>query len=194
MIGILIIVVLLAIAGYVVSTYNFFQTTKTRITASIQEIGNQLKRQASLIPNLAESTKSYLTHEKDIYAKITEARKAVDLATQKGGAAVDSAVEKINALIPQLSVIVESNPELKANTVVTKLMDELRDTADKLMYSRRTLIDLTADFNTKLVTFPSNLIANMFGVKAEKGLEVADMTTATSVTVDETKDVKVDLN
>jgi LemA protein len=194
MIGILIIVVLLAIAGYVVSTYNFFQTTKTRITASIQEIGNQLKRQASLIPNLAESTKSYLTHEKDIYAKITEARKAVDLAAQKGGAAVDSAVEKINALIPQLSVIVESNPELKANTVVTKLMDELRDTADKLMYARRTLIDLTADFNTKLVTFPSNLIANMFGVKAEKGLEVADMTTATSVTVDETKDVKVDLN
>ena len=183
----------LALVGYVISTYNFFQTAQTRITASIQEIGNQLKRQASLIPNLAESAKSYLTHEKDIYQKITDARKAVEVATEKGGAAVDTAVEKINALIPKLNVLVESNPELKANTVVTKLMDELRDTGDKLMYARRTLIDLSADFNSRVVTVPSNLIAKLFGIKAQPGLAVADLSAATTVTSAETQDVKIDL-
>jgi len=185
--------ILIVLAGYLVTTYNFFQVAKTRITASIQEIGNQLKRQASLIPNLAESAKSYLTHEKDIYDKITSARKAVETAVKEGGAAVDAAVEQINGLLPKLNVLIESNPELKANTVITKLMDELRDTSDKLMYARRTLIDLSQDYNARLLTFPSNLVANLFGFKAEKGLEVADMASATSVSAAETQEVKIDL-
>jgi LemA protein len=193
LVAILLIVAVLSVIGYLVSTYNYFQTFRTRINASIQEIGNQLKRQASLIPNLAESTKSYLEHEQDIYQKITEARNAVDQAAAQGGEAVDAAVEKMNALIPKLNVLVESNPELKANTVVTKLMDELRDTADKLMYARRTLIDLTADYNTKIVTFPSNLVANAFGFKTLAGLTVPNQTSLTTVTEAETQDIKVDL-
>jgi len=190
LIGLLVIV---GIIGYFISIYNFFQTTKTRITASIQEIGNQLKRQAALIPNLAESAKAYLEHEKDIFDKLTEARKAIANAAEKGGAAVDEAVEKLTALIPKLNVLVESNPELKANTVVMKLMDELRDTSDKLMYARRTLIDLTADFNTKLVTFPSNLIGKMFGFQPMKGLDTPVAGAHLSVSEAETHDVKVDL-
>ena len=193
MFGLVPLVIILGLVGYVISIYNFFQTAKTRVNASIQEIGNQLKRQSALIPNLAESTKSYLTHEKDIYDKITDARRAIDRAAEKGGAAVDEAVEKITALIPRLNVLVESNPELKANTVVTKLMDELRDTADKLMYARRTLIDLSADYNTKLVTFPSNLIAKIFSFQPMKGLEVANVAAATTVSDAETQDIKIDL-
>ena len=65
---------------YAISQYNFFQTARTRIKASIQEIGNQLKRQASLIPNLAESVKGYLKHEKGIFKDLTDARKAVEAA------------------------------------------------------------------------------------------------------------------
>lgn len=192
----LIIIALVAIIGYFIATYNSFQTIKTRIEASIQEIGNQLKRQASLIPNLSESAKSYLKHEKDIFKKLTDARKAVDAAVKEGGtgAAVDQAIEKLNSLIPSLNVLVESNPELKADNVVMKLMDELRDTSDKIMYARRTLIDLTADYNRKLITFPSNLVAKVFGFTKMKGLETPMSGEHVSVSAAETKDVKVDLD
>ena len=70
----------LVIVFYLISTYNFFQTTLVRIKASIQDIGNQLKRQASLIPNLESSAKGYLKHEKGIFKDLTDARKAVDAA------------------------------------------------------------------------------------------------------------------
>lgn len=192
-IPVLIILLLVGLVGYFISIYNYLQTTKTRIVASIQEIGNQLKRQASLIPNLAESAKGYLEHEKDIYAKITDVRKAVDLAVSQGGESINKAVDSFNALLPKLNILVESNPELKANTVVIKLMDELRDTGDKLMYARRTLIDLTADYNAKLITFPSNLVAKMFSFQPEKGLTVPVEGPHLSVSETETADVKIDL-
>ena len=70
--------IVVALAFYVVSVYNWLQTTLTRISASIQEIGNQLKRQANLIPNLETAAKAYLKHEKDIYKSLTDARKAND--------------------------------------------------------------------------------------------------------------------
>ncbi len=189
----ILIIAAVVIVGYVITVYNSLQVLKTRIVAAIQEIGNQLKRQASLIPNLIESAKGYLTHEKEIFQMLTDARKAVEVASEKGGNAVDTAVDKLNAVLPKLNVLVESNPELKANTIITKLMDELRDTSDKLMYSRRTLIDLTADYNAKLVTFPSNLIANAFGFKPEKGLETPMSGAHVSVSPQEIQDVKVDL-
>lgn len=96
-------------------------------------------------------------------------------------------------LIPRLAVIVESNPELKGSANVTNLMTELRDTADKVMYARRTLIDLTADYNIKVVTFPSNLVANLFKFKEQPGFQVANMQGATSISEAETKTPKVSL-
>ena len=75
MIGYIILGLLVLLAFYVVSQYNWFQTTKTRIVASIQDIGNQLKRQASLIPNLEASTKGYLKHEKGVYDAIVSAER-----------------------------------------------------------------------------------------------------------------------
>jgi len=171
-ITILILAAVAAAGFYLIATYNSFQTIKTRIKASIQEIGNQLKRQIDLIPNLEESVKGYLKHEKTIFAQLTEARKAVAMAV-KGGAInqAQKAADLLSKLVPALQVIVEDNPELKADKTVTKLMEELRDTADKIMYARRTLIDLAADFNRMLATFPSNLVGNMFGFKQEAGLE-----------------------
>lgn len=168
------IIVILIIAGYIISVYNSFQTTKTRIKASIQEIGNQLKRQSDLIPNLIESVKGYMKHEKDIFDKITMARKMVAGALETGTAKnlVEASQSLQNALGP-IRAVFESTPELQAAGPTSQLMNELTDTADKVMYSRRTLIDLTADYNIKVVTFPSSLIAGMFGFKAEAGLEVS---------------------
>ena len=184
----------LAALGYAVSIYNFFQTTKARIKASIQEIGNQLKRQASLIPNLESSAKGYLKHEKDVFKLLTDARKSVTAAQKDTTPQSLSALEsKLQALIPKLQVVLEDNPEFKADQVVSRLMNELRDTADKLMYARRTLIDLAAAYNIKLTVLPSNLVAGIFGFKPEKGLETPDSGAHVSVSQSETKDVKVSL-
>ncbi len=190
----LIIAAPIAILLYVVGTYNTFQTIKTRITASIQEIGNQLKRQADLIPNLEASVKGYLKHEKDIFEKLTAARKQVTEAIKSG--ATQKMVEAstaVSQLLPSLRIAVEDNPELKAETTVSRLMDELRDTADKVMYARRTLIDLAADFNRMLVTIPANFIGMLFGFKPEKGLETPAEGEHVSVSAAETKSPKISL-
>ncbi len=188
------LIVIVVLVFYVISVYNGLQTTLTRITASIQEIGNQLKRQANLIPNLETSAKAYLKHEKEIYKSLTDARKAVETATSsKKMADIDKAADKISALLPKLSILVESNPELKAAEVVSRLMDELRDTADKLTYARRVLIDLSADFNTEIITFPSNLVANMFGFKVATGFSTPMTGSHLEVSADETKDQKISL-
>ena len=190
------IILALVIFGvfYAISLYNWFQTTLTRIKASIQEIGNQLKRQISLIPNLEASVKGYLKHEKAIYEDLTEARKSIASAIKSGDVQkMAEASAKLASLIPNIQVIVESNPELKASEVISKLMDELRDTADKIMFARRLVIDLTADFNVKRVSFPSNIVANMFNFAEQPGLITPQAGEHVEVGGEEMKTPKVDL-
>lgn len=165
------LILLVILILWVVTTYNFFVGSKARIKASVQEIGNQLKRQADLIPNLEESTKGYLSHEKGIFEMLTAARTAIASAVDSGDVQkMADAGSQLAQVLPSFRVAVESNPELKASEVVVKLMDELRDTSDKIMYARRLVIDLTADYNVKRATVPSNLIANMFGFVELPGL------------------------
>lgn len=171
----LIIAPLLLILFYVVSTYNFFVSSKARIKASIQEIGNQLKRQSDLIPNLVSSAKGYLKHEQGIFDKLTDARKSINKAVETGDVQkMSDAGSKLASILPELKVVVESNPEIKGAEVVTNLMNELRDTSDKVMYSRRLLIDLSADFNVKRVSFPSSIVANIFGFAEVAGLKTPE--------------------
>lgn len=187
--------ILAVIVVYIFTAYNKFVTTKTRIGASIQEIGNQLKRQADLIPNLVESVKGYMKHEKKIFENLTDARKGVMEAVKSGAAQklVDASAKMQRAFAP-INALFESTPELQAAGPTSKLMDELRDTADKLMYSRRTLIDLTADYNVMMVAFPSNLIAALFQFKKEPGLKMPSEAEATEVKKEEMKTPKVKLD
>jgi len=187
------IIVAAIIIIYVISIYNDLQKLKTQIVASIQEIGNQLKRQASLIPNLQETVKGYLKHEKSIFKMLTDARKAAEKAEKTGSSKdIDDAINQIQQAVPKLSIAVEDNPEMKADKSVAKFMNELTDTADKLTYARRSVIDLSQTYNQKLVIFPSNMIANMFGFKPEKGLATALTGSHVEVSAAETKDVKVE--
>lgn len=187
-------IILLILVLWVASTYNFFVSTKTRVGASIQEIGNQLKRQADLIPNLEESVKGYLKHEKGIFDELTSARKAVASASGSGDLKkMSDAGKMISDVLPKIQVIVESNPEIKGSIVVTDLMDQLRDTSDKVMYARRLLIDLTADYNVKRVSFPSNIIADMFHFSALAGLETPSDGDFLKVSDSDTQTPKVSL-
>ncbi len=190
--------ILLIVAAIViiwaVSEYNFFATAGARIKAAIQEIGNQLKRQADLIPNLEEAAKGYLKHEKGIYDQLTEARRAVASAVKGNNVnKMAEAGSKLAEVLPKIQVIVESNPELKGSEVVSNLMNELRDTADKIMYARRLVIDLTADYNVKRVTIPSSLIANVFGFKELEGMIMEGEGEARKVSKEDLKTPKVNL-
>lgn len=186
--------ILLVLVFWVISTYNFFVSAKARIKASIQEIGNQLKRQADLIPNLESSAKGYLKHESKVFEMLTSARKQIAGAIESGDVnKMSKASSAISDLLPKLTIAVEDNPELKADSVVNKLMDELRDTSDKVMYSRRLLIDLTADYNVKRVTVPSSLVANLFKFDELKGLDTKETGEHVEVSSDEMKSPKVNL-
>ncbi len=191
--------IILALLGVLVlwffGTYNQFVTIKTRIKASVQEIGNQLKRQADLIPNLVESVKGYMKHEKKIFEDLTEARKSVMKVIEGGNAQkmIDASAKLQQALSPIMAVF-ESTPQLQAAGPTSKLMDELRDTADKVMYSRRTLIDLTADYNIMVVRIPSNFIAMIFGFKELPGLQMpAGVDQELAVKSEDMKNPKVSL-
>jgi LemA protein len=194
----MIIYILLAIIVilvlWIASIYNFFVTSKTRVGASIQEIGNQLKRQSELIPNLEASAKVYLVHEKGIFNELTAARKAVSSAVDSGDLKkMSDAGKMLSDVLPKIQVVVESNPEIKGVEVVTDLMDQLRDTSDKVMYARRLLIDLTADYNVKLVSFPSNIVANMFHFEKLAGFETPTDGDELKVSDEEMKTPKVNL-
>lgn len=189
-----ILIAVAVIAFYVMGVYNGLQRLKTQIKASIQEIGNQLKRQAGLIPSLENAVKGQLKHEKGIYQMLTDARKSTVKAEKTGKSEdINQAISDIQKLIPQIQVVVESNPELKANEAITKFMDELTDTADKLTYARRSVIDLSQSYNEKLVVFPSNIVAKIFGFQEEKGLETPMSGEHLSVSEEEMKAPKVDL-
>jgi LemA protein len=190
----ILVIIVAAILLYFWSLYNHFVTIRTRIKASIQEIGNQLKRQADLIPNLVASVKGYMKHEKTIFKELTEARKQVVKVIDAGDTQkmIEASTRLQNALMP-IRAVFESTPQLQAAGPTGQLMEELRDTADKVMYSRRTLIDLTADYNIMLVRFPSNLVGKMFRFKAEPGLKMPEEGESLTVKKEQLKTPKVEI-
>lgn len=188
------LIVAVLVGGYILTTFNKYKTTEVRIKASIQEIGNQLKRQAELIPNLVSSVKGYFKHEQTALTKITDARKSILAALKSGGAQnLIEAAGKLQTAMGGITAVFESTPELQAAGPTKQLMEELRDTSDKLMYSRRTLIDLTADYNTMLATVPSSWVGSMFKFAAKEGLATPETGEHVTVTLKETKTPKVDL-
>lgn len=190
-----IIVVLAVIVLFLIGFFNSLKTLEVQINASIQEIGNQLKRQTQLIPNLVESVKGFMKQEKGIFDSLTEARKLIAGSNSNPSMGdIDKAQELVNKALSSLRVIVESNPEIKSASLVSDLMNELRDTADKVMYARRTLIDLSADFNIKISTIPGVWLAPMFGFTAKKGLDTPVSGEFLSVDPSETSTPQVKLN
>lgn len=194
MIFIIIAAVVLLLFFYIIFTFNKLKKLQVKIKASIQEIGNQLKRQASLIPNLETTVKAAASHEKEIYQTIATARTGIsDAVDNPNGKNLNKALDAFQGMLSGVKVLVESNPALQANENFLALMNKLEDTADKLMYSRKLLIDLTAQYNEYLVVFPSNLIAGMFGFKAETGLKTPESGEHLAVSEKETQDHQVSL-
>jgi LemA protein len=157
-IGVLVILIL-----YVAGMYNGFIVLKTRIQEALSGIDVQLKRRADLIPNLVETVKGYAAHEKGVFENVTKARSSL-LSAQSVQEKADANNQLTNAL-KSVFAVAEAYPELKANENFKDLQRQLEDTEDKVAYSRQFYNANVLDFNTKVQSFPSNLLANMFGFK-----------------------------
>ena len=164
--GIIAVVIL-----WLIFAYNRFVVYGVRIKEAWSDIDVQLKRRYDLIPNLVETVKGYMAHERQVFEKVTEAR------TQAMGAqSKDEKLGAENALsstLKTLFAVSENYPDLKANANFLDLQRELADTENKVQAARRFYNGNVLDYNTKIDTFPTNLIATAFGFKKEEffGLE-----------------------
>lgn len=171
---IVIIIVVVLIGLFFWATYNGLVKLNVRVQEAWSDITVQLKRRADLIPNLVESVKGYAAHEKGVFEAVTEARAAVLGATEQGPAAAAKAENQFEGALKNLFAVAEAYPQLKANENFLQLQNELVDTEDKVQASRRFYNGGVRDLNTKIQTFPSNLIAGMLGFKLREFFEVED--------------------
>ncbi len=155
---------------WLIGTFNSLIRKRLHVKEATSDIDVQTKRRYDLIPNLMEAVKGYMTHEKSVFENVTKARAAAMGATgdplQKAGAE-----NMLSGALKSLFAVAENYPELKANTNFLELQRELSDTENKIQAARRFFNDTVGDLNAKIATFPSSIIAGMFGFKEEKFFE-----------------------
>ena len=141
-------------------TYNSLVTLRIRVDEAWSDINVQLKRRLDLIPNLVETVKGYAKHESGVFEKVTEARAQVMNA--KGVKDTAAAENQFEGALKSLFAVAEAYPDLKANENFKELQNELVDTEDKIQASRRFYNSGVSGLNTKIQTFPANVVAGMF--------------------------------
>lgn len=143
--------------------YNQLITARARVDESWSGIEVQLKRRASLIPNLVETVKGYASHEKELFENVTKARTQLMNAQTPGEKA--EADNMLSGTLKTLFAVAENYPELRASENFQQLQSDLTDTEDKVAYSRQFYNQNVMDFNVKIQTFPNVLIAGLFNFK-----------------------------
>ena len=170
MIWIIVIVVVLVI-GYVVLTYNGLVSMRNRIENAWAQIDVQLKRRYDLIPNLVETARGYIKHERETLEAVIKARNIALGAAQTAAANPADAGAMKNLLgaesglggaMSRLMVVVEQYPDLKANQNMMQLTEELTSTENKISFARQAYNDAVMTYNTSRETFPQNIVAGMF--------------------------------
>ena len=176
----LIVVVLLII--WIIAIYNGLVSAKLKVENAWSQIDVQLQRRFDLIPNFVETVKGYMTHESETFEKIAELRTSwANTESVAEKAALDN--ELSNAL-KTIMAVSESYPDLKANQNFSELSEELRNTENKISFSRQFYNDTVTMYNTKLEVFPSNIIAGMFNFKARDLFEAESAEARKNVKVD----------
>ena len=178
----LIVVVLLII--WIIAIYNGLVSAKLKVENAWSQIDVQLQRRFDLIPNFVETVKGYMTHESETFEKITNLRSLwANSSTVGEKAKLDN---ELSGALKTIMAVSENYPDLKASTNFSELSEELRNTENKISFSRQFYNDSVTMYNTKLEVFPSNIIANMFNFKSKELFEAEN---------DEArKNVKVDFN
>lgn len=162
----IIIGVIALILIWVLFTYNSLIVARNRVREAFSHIDVQLKRRASLIPNLVETVKGYAKHEKEVFEKVTQARSALVGAKNPQEQAV--ANDMLTASLKSLFAVAEDYPDLKASENFQKLQEELSDTETKISASRQFYNTNVLDYNNSLQVFPNAILANLFAFKPEE--------------------------
>ena len=181
---ILTLIILAVIIIFIVSTYNNLVVARAKVRNAWSQVDVQLQRRFDLIPNFIETVKGYMKHEENVLTKVTELRTSWANANT-----INEKAELNNQLSASLKTIMavsENYPDLKANQNFLDMQEELRNTENKISFSRQFYNDTVTIYNTKLEVFPSNLIAGWFKFTAEN-LFAAESDEAR-------KNVKVDFN
>jgi LemA protein len=161
--AVIIIVAIIVLAVVVfMFLYNGLVRLRNRIDAAWSQIGVQLQRRHDLIPNLVETVKGYAAHERQTLDAVVQARNSAVQAQSAGPAAQAQAENVLTGALRQLFALAEAYPDLKANQNFLALQEELTTTEDRVAYARQFYNDAVLNYNTKIQSIPSNVIAGMF--------------------------------
>ena len=171
-VGLIVILVVVFLLVGLLKIYNSLVRLRNQVKNSWSQIDVQLKRRHDLIPNLVETAKGYMTHERETLENITKAR---NLATQASGVGDRSKAEgQLGQALSSFFLVVENYPDLKANTNFLALQEELTSTENKIGFARQFYNDQVLHLNNKTQMFPSNIVAGMFGFKEEEFFEIEE--------------------
>jgi len=175
-------IILFILVIWVIASFNGFVSLRNRTQEAWSDIDVQLKRRYNLIPNLVETVRGYMQHEGSVFEKVSEAR-----SRAMGAQSPKEKLEAENALsgtLKTLFAVSENYPELKASINFLELQKELRDAEDKIQAAWRFYNSNVRDLNTKIESFPGNLVASLFNFKKMEMFEI------TTVAERETPQVK----
>ena len=170
---VLVVVAVLVIIGFImIGMYNGLVRGRNRVREAWSGIDVQLKRRASLVPNLVETVRGYAEHERETFEEVTRARSAVEQAGTVADAA--QANNMLTGALRHLFAVAENYPQLQAAEGFRQLQTELSDIEEKIAFSRQFYNTNVLDYNNRIQTVPTVFIANMFGFRAEEFFEAEE--------------------
>jgi len=152
--------------------YNGLVRRRNQVKNAWAQIDVQLKRRYDLIPNLVETAKGYMKHERETLESVTKARNLAQQASSAGAGERAKAEGELSSVLSHLLAVVENYPDLKANQNFLALQEELASTENKISFSRQYYNDSVLRYNNQTQMFPSNIVASMTGFKASEFFEV----------------------
>lgn len=164
--------VVVLIGLFVWATYNSLVRLRIRVDEAWSDIKVQLKRRLDLIPNLVETVKGYAKHESGVFEAVTEAR--ANVINAKGVKETAAAENQFEGALKSLFAVAEAYPDLKANENFLELQRELVDTEDKIQGARRFYNSGVTNLNTKIQTFPANIVAALFKFENREFFEIEE--------------------
>jgi LemA protein len=171
--GLIVLIVVAVLVLIVIGIYNTLVRMRRRCDNGWAQIDVQLKRRYDLIPNLVETAKGYMKHEKEVLENVTKARQqAIDASGVKDQAQAENS---LTSTLRSLFAVVENYPDLKANENMLALQEELVSTENRISYARQHYNDCVMEYNTRTETVPANIIASTFGFKERDFFELEDM-------------------
>jgi LemA protein len=180
---IVIVVLVIVLALFAVGVYNSLVQLRNHYKNSFAQIDVQLRRRYDLIPNLVETVKGYMAHERQTLEAVIQARNAAVSAGQKAannptdGEAISElnrAEAQLTGTLGRLFALAEAYPDLKANTTMMNLQEELASTENKISFARQAFNDAVTAYNNRRETFPANLFAGIFGFSEARLLEAVE--------------------